>query len=69
MKRIDGKYVAATIEQKNIINSKDRVEVNWSAIGAVSVPEAERFATEVLRVCAEARIQAGKLNIDIKDEQ
>jgi len=35
--------------------NKTDASVNWSAIGEVSVPEAEEFAKNILSVCAELR--------------
>lgn len=64
MKRhIEGKRVSGFVEKANLIHDDDIVEVNWSAIGSVSVDEAERFALEILRVCALTRQAANELEI------
>ncbi len=41
----------------NLITTIDRLEVNWSACGSVSVADAEQFALRILHVCAAAKAE------------
>lgn len=48
-------YISPTFSLGFTDPHRTSAEINWSAIGGVSVSEAEEFAKNILAVCAEIR--------------